>query len=99
MFFFFQRFYAFNCKFLTDFVNWNVEKGQQVKNVLSSRLFEEFIAGLYVKMSPCNTEKKQKSKNVLFFNDFMLFPQIFVGLRGLEHRQRSTRKKRNVQYA
>ena len=26
-------------KFLTDFVDWNVEKGQQGKNVLSTRLF------------------------------------------------------------
>ena len=29
----FQRFYAFCFKFLTDFVNWNIEKGQQRKNV------------------------------------------------------------------
>ena len=29
----FQRFYAIFPQFLTDFVDWNIEKGQQGKNV------------------------------------------------------------------
>ena len=35
----FQRFYAVFVKFMTVFVDWNVRKGQQGKNLLSSRLF------------------------------------------------------------
>ena len=35
----FYRFYALFVKVLTDFVNCNVETGQQGKNGLSSRLF------------------------------------------------------------
>ena len=34
----FQRFYAFFFNISTDFVVWNVEKGQQRENKLSSRL-------------------------------------------------------------
>ena len=34
----FQDFMHF-FKFLTDFVDWNIKKGQQGKNVLSSKLF------------------------------------------------------------
>ena len=35
----FQKVYAFSPKFSTDFVDWNVKKGQQGKSVLSSRGF------------------------------------------------------------
>ena len=34
-----QRFYAIFARFWTDLVNWNVLKGQQGMNMLSSRLF------------------------------------------------------------
>ena len=34
----FEDFFAFFSKFLTDFVDWNVEKGQQGKNVFSTSL-------------------------------------------------------------
>ena len=34
----FKDIFAFFSKFLTDFVDWNVEKGQQGKNVLSTSL-------------------------------------------------------------
>ena len=34
----FKDFLHFFSKFLTDFVDWNVEKGQQGKNVLSTGL-------------------------------------------------------------
>ena len=33
-----QSFYAAFVKFMTDFVDWNVKKGQQGKNLLSSSL-------------------------------------------------------------
>ena len=39
--FHFSIFFAIFVKFLTDFVNCNVEKGQQGKNLLSSRLFRK----------------------------------------------------------
>ena len=48
-------------KFLTDFVNWNVEKGQQGKNVLSSRLFRRVYCCFQVKMSQINTENDKTS--------------------------------------
>ena len=35
----FQSFYAIVSQFSIDFVDWNVERGHQGKNVLSSRLF------------------------------------------------------------
>ena len=35
----FQRFHAFFTSFLTDFVDWNAQKGQQRTNALSIRLF------------------------------------------------------------
>ena len=37
----FQKSYAFFFKFSTDFVDWNVEKGQEGKTVLSSLLRKE----------------------------------------------------------
>ena len=40
----FQSFYAFLVKFLTDFVDWNVEKRQQGKIISPVSLSEEFIA-------------------------------------------------------
>ena len=40
-FFIFKRFYAFFSKFSTDFVDWNVYKGHQGTNALSSRLFRK----------------------------------------------------------
>ena len=44
--FHFSKILSIFSKFSTDFVNWNIEKGQQGKNVLSSRLgfSEEFVA-------------------------------------------------------
>ena len=35
----FQRFYAFFPTFLKEFVDWNNEKGQREKNLLTSRFF------------------------------------------------------------
>ena len=59
----FSKIYAFFPKCLTDFVNWNVEKGQQGKNVLSSRLFRKvFYRSFLVKMSQIDTENDEKPK-------------------------------------
>ena len=43
---FLKPFYACSPKILTDFVDWNDEKGQQVTIVLSSMLKEEINAVL-----------------------------------------------------
>ena len=40
----FSKILPFSPKFSTDFVDWNVEKGQQGKNVLSSILIKEMNA-------------------------------------------------------
>ena len=47
-FFIFQSSYAFFVKFLTYFVDWNVEKGQQRKSVLSSRLFRKVSCSIRI---------------------------------------------------
>ena len=67
---------TFLCHFVTvstDFVDWNVEKGQQGKTVLSSRLFEKFIAVFQVKMSRTDTENDRRTQNIPVFFVFMHF--------------------------
>ena len=66
----FQTLYAFFSKISTNFVDWNVEKGQKGNNVLSSRLFEEFLAVFQVKMSQIDTENHKKPK-VFQFSKFL----------------------------
>ena len=50
-----------------DFVDWNVGKGQQVKNVLSIRLSEKIIAAFQVKISQSYT-KNDRTQNFPIFN-------------------------------
>ena len=51
------------CIFSTDFAGWNVEKGQQGKNVLSSMLFRSLLQFFFlVKMSQIDTDDDKKPK-------------------------------------
>ena len=64
---------VFFSQFLTDFVNWNVEKVQQGKNVLSSMLRKEIIAVLKTKIVRNRHRKRQNSEK---FSDFHIFVQF-----------------------
>ena len=68
----FQKFYAFLSKLLTDFGNWNVEKGHQGKNVLSSMLRKEENAVVQRKIVR-NRHGKAKIRK---FSDFHYFGQF-----------------------
>ena len=54
---YYKWFYEFFPKFLTDFVNWNVENGQQRMHVLFSMLRKEINADLQRKFSAIDIEK------------------------------------------
>ena len=63
-------------------MDWNVEKGQQVKHLLSSSHYEKFIAFLEQKMSQIDTEnnKNPKFSNIKdFMKFFSTFSTDFVG--------------------
>ena len=67
---------------LTDSVDWNVEKGQQGKHLLSSSLYEEFIAFLerkYFKLTPKFTKIPKVSNFKDFLQFFRRFSTDFVG--------------------
>ena len=66
----FQKFYAFFPIFLTDFVVWYVEKVQQIRNVLSSRLFKPINAVFQTKTVRNLTSEKPKFLKV---SDFYYF--------------------------
>ena len=66
----------FFSKFLTGFVDWNVEKCRQGKNVLSSMLRGDKCSFSNEKCLEL-TSKKTKSRNV---SDFHHFCSIFVKL-------------------
>ena len=42
----FSKILGFLSNFSTDFVDWNIEKGEQGKHLLSSSRYKEFIAFL-----------------------------------------------------
>ena len=52
--------------FLTDFVDWNVEKGEQRKILLSSSCYEEFFAFFEMKTSQMDTENDKNPKGFQF---------------------------------
>ena len=74
----FQRFFCIFSKFLTDFVDWNVEKGQQGKNVLSSMFSEEIHAVFFIENGLELTSIKTK---IRIFSDFHIFLQYFSNYR------------------
>ena len=87
-----SKIYALSSKFPTDFVDWNVEKGQQGKNVLSNRLFRR-ICCTFLSENVSNWHRKwQKSRNFLIVHGFMHFSPLFDSLRQLERWKWSTRK-------
>ena len=67
----FQRFYAFFFQ-IFDFVDWNVEKDQHWKNVLSSRLFWRDNCIVFNENVSNWHRKRQKSKT------FPIFPKILT---------------------
>ena len=71
-------------KFLTNFVDWNVEKAQQGKKLLFSRLFEEFNAVCKVKMSQIDTENNLNPKIFQVSKILCIFFPFFDRLRQLE---------------
>ena len=71
----FRRLYAFFPKFSTDFVDWNVKKGQQRKNVLSSRLFRRVYCSFPNENDLKFTPKMTKNK---IFSNFQSFYAFFV---------------------
>ena len=60
--FHFSKVYAVFSNFLTNCVDWNNEKSQQERSVLSCRLFEEFIPVFVAKMDQIGTENDKESK-------------------------------------
>ena len=66
----------FVSKILTEFVNWNIEKGQQVKMCCLVGFSEELFAVWYVKMSQIDSENdknlkiSQFSKILCIFSNF-----------------------------
>ena len=66
------------CSLTFDFVDWNVEKGQQGKLVLSTMLSEETYGVLQLKLSGIDIEKDKNSK---FFMISTVFVQFFSNYR------------------
>ena len=97
-FHFSKVFYAFFAKFWTDFINCNVETGQQGKNFFHAVVFyEEIIAMFRMKMYQSDTENDKKPKNFHFSKFIRIFVQIFDGFCGLERGKMSTRRECVVQ--
>ena len=72
----FQSIYAFFSKFLTDLMDWNVEKGQQGKNVLSSRLFwRVYFSFRFENVLNCQ-RKWQKPKSFKFSKFLSIFVKV-----------------------
>ena len=82
--FYFQSFYAFFVKLLTDFVNWKVLKGQQGNSWLSSSLFRRVNCIFKLKRSQIDTEFNKNPKVFKFSMTLCIFFQIFDVLCGLE---------------
>ena len=61
-------------KFRKDLVDWNVENGQQGKNVLSNMLSKEIEEFFNRKLSGIDIERDK----ILKFFDFRYFCSIFV---------------------
>ena len=84
-------------KLLTVFMDWNADKSQQGKNVLSSRLFR-WVNFIFSSENVSNYHRLwQNSPTFPSLKVFMHFFQIFDRLCGLEVWKRSTRKKSVVQ--
>ena len=64
---------SFFSKFLTDLMDWNVEKGQQGKNVLSTRLFRRVLFSFRFEIVLNYQRKWQKPKKFLIFKVFKHF--------------------------
>ena len=58
-------------------MDWNVEKGQQGKQLMSSGHYEEFIAFLEMKMSQIDTEKHENPQISHFSKILCKFPQTY----------------------
>ena len=82
---------------MTDFVDWNVGKGQHRNNVLSSRLLERIYGSFFDKMSQIDTENDTKTRKFPIFKDFMHFLKVMNNVRRLEYFIGSTRKTLVVQ--
>ena len=90
---------AFFPKFSTDFVDWNVAKGHQRRNVLSSRLFRRvFCNFLSEKVSNCH-RKNKKHKIFQMAKILCFLCYSFDRISGFECFKVSTRKKLVVQYS
>ena len=84
-------------KLLTVFMDWNADKSQQGKNVLSSRLFR-WVNFIFLSENVSNYHRLwQNSPTFPFLKVFMRFFQNFDRLCGLEGWKRSTRKENVVQ--
>ena len=67
----------FFCRFSTDFVGWNVEKGKQGKHLLSSSRYEDLIAFLEIKKSQIDTEIDKNPKSFQIQRFSAIFPRNF----------------------
>ena len=67
---YFQNVFEFFPNFLTDFVDWNIEKGQRGTNALSVGFSEEFFA---VCENNTKMTKNPKIYNFQSFHAFLLF--------------------------
>ena len=68
----FSKIFCLFPQFLTDFVNWNFEKGQQGEKLLSSRVFLRDCSFLSENVSNWH-QKLQKTRNFPIFKIFMHF--------------------------
>ena len=81
---------------LKNYVDWNIEKDQQGKNLISSRRFRRVFC-CFLSENVSNQHRKwQRTQNFSFFKDFMIFLS-FVRIRGVICFKGSTRKRFVVQ--
>ena len=82
----FSKISCFFSKFLADFVNWNVEKSQEGKNVLSSMLRKrmQFFKQKFRKRH----RKRQNFENLTIFTILFNFRQNIDRFRGMLKRLR-----------
>ena len=60
-------------QFLTDFVEWNIEKSWKRRNVLSSRLFQRVYCNSLSEKKLKVTPKKMKNTKLIKFQSFYAF--------------------------
>ena len=72
-FFQFPKFLCFFSTFLKNYVDWNIEKDQQGKNLISSRRFRRVFC-CFLSENVSNQHRKwQRTQNFSIFKDFMIF--------------------------